>query len=651
MKKLRHLKPLMLFIAIGLSITTLSRLVLFFIFKQRIDDTPDYWHIFPIGLRFDLILLCYLSFLPFVIISLLPDKTLNYLKRFLNIYYIVFLTAILLMELSSADFITQYDTRPNRIFLDYLIYPREVMGTIFKSYLLSVIITVALVAGFISLLVARRKSLFSPQENCYKWKLMLFPIAGFLLFFGARSSLTSKRPINASNAVFSFDQLTNSIGLNSFYTVAFAAYSLKNEDNATEMYGKMDTAEAYERVKKYMTATPGEFTDPELPLLHRQTPDTINSQPYNIVIFLQESLGAEYVGCLGGKQLTPELDKLSNQGILFTNLYCTGTRSVRGIEAVVTGFLPSPSESVVKLSKSQSNFFTLADILKERGYDTSFIYGGMANFDNMASFFNGNGFEDIVDQEDFDNDGNKYAMRGTWGYSDEDLAVKANDYFKKQKGKPFFSLMFSTSNHEPFEFPDGRIKLYDKQKNTVNNAMKYADFSIGKFFELAKKEDYYKNTIFVVIADHNTRTYGKNLVPVNKFHIPALIIGPNVPNGKKYNELCSQIDIAPTLLDIAGMDVEIPTPGRNIFDVKKGTKGRAIMQFHDTNAFRVEDQVVILQPHKEPLQFRLMNDTTMVPVKLDKELAKDALAHVTAASNLYNDSKYRIKKNKKTGKV
>lgn len=651
MRKLRHLKPLVAFMAIGLLITTLSRLILFLIFKQRIDDTPNYWNIFPIGIRFDLILLCYLSFIPFALISLVPDKQLKYLKRFLNIYYIFFLTIILLMELSSPDFIKQYDTRPNRLFLDYLIYPKEVFGTIIKSYPASLLLTVVVAGLFITVLVKNRKKLLSPQDNSYKWKLMVFPLVGFLLFFGARSSLTSKRPINASNSVFSFDQLTNCIGLNSLYTVAFAAYSLKNEDNAAEMYGKMDTAEAYNRVKKYMTAEPDEFTDPELPLLHKQTPDTISKQQYNIVIFLQESLGAEYVGCLGGKKLTPELDKLSKEGLLFTNLYCTGTRSVRGIEAVVTGFLPSPSESVVKLSKSQNNFFTLADILKEKGYDTSFIYGGLANFDNMAAFFNGNGFENIIDQDDFDADGKKYALRGTWGYSDEDLAVKANDYFKNQKGKPFFSLMFSTSNHEPFEFPDERIALYDKEKNTVNNAMKYADFSIGKFFELAKKEAYYKNTIFVVIADHNTRTYGKNLVPVNKFHIPALIIGTNVPKGKKYTELCSQIDIAPTLLDIAGMNVEIPTPGRNIFDIKKGTKGRAIMQFHDINAFRVQDQVIIMQPNKEPLQFRLENDTTMIPVKLDKELAKDALAHITAASGLYNDSKYRIKKHKKIGKA
>ena len=186
--------------------------------------------------------------------------------------------------------------------------------------------------------------------------------------------------------------------------------------------------------------------------------------------------------------------------------------------------------------------------------------------------------------------------------------------------------------------------MHDKKKNTVNNAMKYADFSIGKFFELAKKEDYFKNTIFIVIADHNTRTYGKHLVPIKKFRIPALIIGPNVQKGAKFDKLSSQIDIPPTLLGMIGMDVETPMAGRNIKDIKPEIKGRSIMQFHDTNAFRVEDQVVILQPHKKPLQFKIENDTVLTPVKLDEELARDALAHVTAASNLYKQKKYTNKK-------
>lgn len=638
MKNLRYLKPIVSFFLIGLCITTISRILLFFIFKERVVENPNYGQLFLIGLRFDLILMSYIAFLPAVLLSLLPDSVLQYIKKFFNIYFIFFLFLFLLMELSTLDFINQYDTRPNRLFLDYLIYPKEVVGTLLKSYLPSLIITIILLNSALFFALKFGKKLFYPQESNYKTKLLLFLVVSFFLFWGARGSLTTKRPINASNAIFCSDQMTNSLGLNSFYTVAFAAYSMKNEGDVKK-YGKMDELEAYSRVKKYMDVT--EFLPGEVPFLHLQKPDV--SQPnYNVVVFLQESLGAEYVGCLNGLPLTPELDKLSKEGLLFTNLYCTGTRSVRGIEQVTAGFLPNPSESIVKLSGSQQGFFTLADAFGRHNYDTSFIYGGMANFDNMASFFNGNGFKNIIDETDFDADGKKYAMKGTWGYSDEDLAVKANEYYKSLGKKPFFSLMFSTSNHEPFEFPDGRIKLYEQPKNTVHNAMKYADFSIGKFFELAKKEAYFKNTIFVVIADHNTRTYGKNLVPVNKFHIPALIIAPNVEKGITYDNLASQMDIPSTVLALSGITTKTPMVGRNLLKLPKGTKGRTIMLFHETYAFRVDDDIVILNPNAKPLQFKVKSDTELIPVALNEEFAKDALAHIVASSNMYKNRVYKI---------
>ncbi len=589
----------------------------------------------------DLILLSYILFIPFVLVSLLPDTFLNKISVFFTVYFVLFLSLILFLELATPNFIGQYDTRPNQLFIQYLIYPKEVFQMLYKGFLLSVLVTFFLIAGFIYILINRRKKLFGIVPVSYKTKLTLFPLIAFLLFFGARSSLTSKRPINSSNAIFSSDQLTNCLGLNSFYTVAFAIYSMKNEGNCDKIYGKMNSTEAFSRVKKYMNVNKSDFVAKESPLLHIQHSDTLVENPYNVVIILEESLGAEYVGCLGDLPLTPEFDKLTKEGLLFTNLYSTGTRSVRGIEAVVTGFLPSPSESVVKLSNSQTNFYTIASLLKSKGYDTSFIYGGMDNFDNMGAFFNGNGFDHIIDEEQFD--AKEFAFHGTWGWSDEDVLKKANSYFMSIKSRPFVSLVFTSSNHEPFEYPDGRIKLFDKQKNTVNNAIKYADYSIGKFFEIAKKEAYYKNTIFVIIADHNTRTYGKHLVPIHKFHIPALIIGPNFPKGEKYTKLCSQIDIQPTFLSKIGMDLSTPMPGRNLFLLPESTKGRAMMQFNDINAFRVGNQVIIMQPYKDPLQFKVEKDTIFTPVSLNKELAKDALANVITASYLYKERKYNLK--------
>lgn len=630
-----------MFFMSGMFILTVSRLVIFAIYKERLIEVEDYMKMFSLGMRIDMILMCYLSFIPALVLTAMPSSKRKLTTKIIAIYSSIFLFLIFFMELVTPEFIDQYDTRPNKLFVEYLIYPKEVLTMLVKARPVTGLV-MAIVTGLVIWGMCRTaRYVFYVNESSWKVRWLVFPILGFFLFWGARGSLTSRRPINASNSVFSNDQLANVMGVSSLYTVSFSLYSLKNEINPAKLYGKMAEGEAITRVRKYMNIAENEYISEDIPLLHIQKADTVLERPYNLVIFLQESLGAEYVGCLGGLPLTPNLDKLSKEGVLFTNLYSTGTRSVRGIEAVTTGFLPSPSESVVKLANSQKGFFTLANLLKPYGYTTSFIYGGMANFDNMASFFSGNGFDDIVDETSFSNDGNTYALKGTWGYSDEDLVVKANTYFKSLGDKPFFSLMFSSSNHEPFEFPEGRIELYEKPQATVHNAMKYADFAIGKFFDMAKNEAYYKNTVFVIIADHNTRTYGSHLVPVDKFHIPALIIAPGL-DSIEYSKLCSQIDIPVSTLSLLGKDFTHTMPGRDLLNLPDSIPGRAIMQFHDINAFRVENKMVIMQPNQEPLQFELKSDKEHIPASLDADFAKDALAHVILADYLYKERKYTL---------
>jgi len=212
MKKIAFLRPLINFLIIGLFITTLSRLFLFFLYQERVIETPKYWHIFPIGLRMDLILFCYILFLPTVLICLFPDAFLKKIKVFFTIYFVLFLTLILFLELATPNFIGQYDTRPNQLFIEYLIYPKEVVQLLYKGYLLSVIATFIAISTFIYVLIKRRKKLFGIMPAPYKTKLILFPLIAFLLFFGARSSLTSKSPINSRNAIFYTDQLTNLMG-------------------------------------------------------------------------------------------------------------------------------------------------------------------------------------------------------------------------------------------------------------------------------------------------------------------------------------------------------------------------------------------------------------------------------------------------------
>ncbi len=301
-------------------------------------------------------------------------------------------------------------------------------------------------------------------------------------FLGARSSL-GHRALNPAMVAFAEDPLVNALTVNSAYSLFFAIKQMGAEEDASRFYGKMTEQKVLEVMRRESGRPASDFNSDLLP---SQTFNeaSFKGKPKNLVILLQESLGAQFVGSLGGLPLTPNIDALSQQGWAFEQLYATGTRSVRGIEAVLTGFTPTPAQAVVKLGKSQTNFFTIADLLKQRGYDTSFIYGGESHFDNMRSFFLGNGFTTIIEQKDFDNP----VFKGSWGASDEDLMAKADDTFNAlhKEGKPFFSLVFSSSNHDPFEFPDNRIELFEQPKQTRNNAAKYADYAIGEFFKKGK---------------------------------------------------------------------------------------------------------------------------------------------------------------------
>ncbi|MDC1106428.1 LTA synthase family protein [Prolixibacteraceae bacterium] len=544
-----------------------------------------------------------------------------------------------MMEMSTYAFIEQYDLRPDRIFIEYLDHMKEVSQTVLGNNPWSVLFTfifttvVALISRKIFSHIIDKYTQFTTGKSIFA-----VPLMSGLVFMGARSSI-SPRPANISTAYFSnVSKMANELSLNSTFSVFCAYLKMKDEKDPSRRYGKMPITEVMKRIEKTSQAKWTKEINNEIPFFHHQVPSVKTKRPKNVVIFLQESLGAEYVGCLGGLPLTPNIDSLSNDGLLLTNLYSTGTRTVRGIEGTVAGFLPTPGRSVVKLGKSTNNFFTVAALLKSLGYDTNFVYGGMSNFDDMKTFFKGNGIQNVYDEPTFTNP----KFKGAWGVCDEDLVIKANDVFKQKGDKPFFALMLSTSNHAPFEYPENSIELYDKENPaTVHNAMKYADHAIGRFFEMAKKEEYFKNTIFVIIADHNTRTYGDAIVPVHKFHIPALILGPDVPK-ERLNTLSSQVDIVPTVLSLAGIESNHPMIGNDLTTLPKD-KGRAIMQFGQNHAYRTGNKVVIHQPNL-PAKTYLYKENKLELIDSDTEMEKDGLAYALLPWYLYSNRLYTLKK-------
>lgn len=612
-----------------------GRLFFYLLNMERFDDISFYESIltFIYGLRMDTIIISIMLAIPTLALCLSPKIFSKFISKLLNIYILSFLILAVFIECASFPFFAQYDLRPNYLFIEYLEYPQEVSSLLFKDYKLQFIAAFLIISLVVTLYI---KSKFINFENVFQQSylsriLMLLPIL-LVLFIGIRSSL-GHRPVNISDALYSTNRVINEITKNSLHSLGYAYYSNKKTENNIAKYGKIDIKEAYKLVS---SAIGVEYKDEKRPF-YREVKSKLDSKKQkNLVIFIQESMGAQFTGFIGNNTLTPNLDKLAKDYISFTNLYSNGTRSVRGLAALTSGTLPIHGVEVIKRNKSQQDYFTIASLLKPYGYKSSFIYGGEARFDNMKSWYLGNGFDEVIEQKDYENP----IFTSTWGVSDEDLVIKANEKFKSHYANKenFVSVMFSSSNHMPFELPEGKIE-FEKNfpKASVENAIKYADFAIGKFFELAKKEGYFKNTVFVVISDHNVRVYGDQIVPIDMFQIPAVIISDNIP-PQIFSRLTSQPDVLATALDLIGIDLSYPILGNSIF--KDNKKDINLMLFDEIYAYRKEDKVAILVPNM-PIKTYLYKDKKLIEIEEDSLLEKEALSLIYVLDDMYKNKSYK----------
>ena len=638
---LDYLRPLAVFAAATLAFLSVARAAFVLWHLDRVRAADMLGTVFVQGLRFDLVLVGFLTLIPVLLLWLFATTRpmLRVGSWLLRAYLVACFAGLVFMELATPSFINQYDARPNRLFVEYLIYPKEVVSTLVGGYAWqfagAILAVIALAWLFAQRLRASAQHAARPMH--FAAVLVLTPVLFALCVLAARSTL-DHRAVNPSTVAISTDPMVNDLALNSTYSLLYAVAEGTSEPEGGFRYGSMSDVEALHRVRAEMRIAPEDFIAGEIPTLHRQAATAPRAKPKNLVIVLEESLGAEHVGSLGGVQTTPRLDALARDGIWYTNLYATGTRSVRGLEALTTGFTPTPAQSVVKLGKSQRNFFSIARVLRSAGYDTSFIYGGEAQFDNMRRFFMNNGFDFVVDENDYVNP----VFHGSWGVADEDLFTRADAEFSKPRTRPFFSLVFTTSNHSPYEYPDGRIEPYEATPNTVNNAVKYADHALGEFFARARTQPYWDDTVFLVIADHNSRVFGAELVPVEHFHIPALILGRGIKPAV-YEPVASQIDMPPTLLSLIGVSSEHPMIGHDLTRPEFADwPGRAIMQYGDTQGYMFGRDIAVLRKGLEPATFRYDGKKDLAPIAADPELVANAIAHATWTSITYEQLRYRL---------
>jgi phosphoglycerol transferase MdoB-like AlkP superfamily enzyme len=629
-----------IFIVAAFVLLTISRLLLIAWQTKRVRQAGAPWPILLGGWRIDGHQIAVLAVVPATL-----SFGLGHFASATTLTAVWFQLAWLLlvfMEVATPPFILEYDTRPNRLFVEYLKYPHEVLGMLWRGFKLP------LLGGLVAILVSAWGGhvLFgtiAADPPLATWQILLFsPLTLALSILAIRGTL-AHRPINPSTVAYSADGMLNMLPLNSLYSVLYAIYSMRHQKSAAAVYGNMpeDTMHATVLASAGLPYPP---TDSRYPSLHQQIPIQSRARPLNLVIILEESLGAQYVANLGGHPLTPALDALCTQGWNFTQAYATGTRSVRGLEAVVTGFMPTPAQAVVKLPDAQRNFFTLAMLLGQHGYRSRFIYGGEAHFDNMKGFFLGNGFDEIIDRRKFIDP----QFIGTWGASDEDMFHQLHQRLMADGDQPTFTLAFTVSNHTPWEYPNGRIQAQGHPAS-VENTLRYADWALGRFFETARQASYWQNTIFLITADHDSRVAGANLVPVRHFHIPALILGAEVA-AQRDARLISQIDFAPTLLSLLGVKTQHPMLGRDLTRPFTSTEtGRAIMQYGDNYGYLQGEQLVVLSPQKTPRQYHYHAPESYQPMPLNETLAHLALAHALWPSWAYREGRYTLPSHSQQG--
>jgi phosphoglycerol transferase MdoB-like AlkP superfamily enzyme len=312
----------------------------------------------------------------------------------------------------------------------------------------------------------------------------------------------------------------------------------------------------------------------------------------NVVLISVESLSADFLGTFGNTQhITPNLDSLAGHSLLFTNLYATGTRTVRGLEALSICTPPTPGQSIVRRPRNEG-LFSLGRVFNQKGYESKFIYGGYGYFDNMGYFFANNSYE-VKDRTEIKKKDIDY--ENIWGVADENLFTLATREIEKtiKSGKPVFAHIMTTSNHRPFTYPEGRIDI--PSHTNREGAVKYTDYAIGQFIKGAKSKPWFKNTLFVIVADHCASSAGKADLPVNKYKIPLLIFSPSIIKPAKMERLMSQIDLGPTILGLLNFSYQSKFFGYDIFKLEPGRE-RAFVSTYQSLGYIRKDTLIILRP-------------------------------------------------------
>lgn len=610
---------LRLLVAVYLVISLLDRVVLF-VWSPPASGASllDLPLMLIVGIGFDLIAAAWLVIPATLYSALMPARILasRPQKLVTRALVFLFLGIFLFNAIAGWVFWEEFAARYNFIAVDYLVYTTEVIDNIVESYPMPLILAGLVVATSL-LYFALRKQLAERLERpigvsrAALVPLLLIPALAWFFVDGSLSRVSN-------------DRYRNEITKDSIYSL-FAAFR-SNVLDFEENFAHMDEDEAFASLRTSLAKDGLEFVSDDPRDLRRHRASVGEEKRYNVMMIVVESLSAQYMTMFDddGKDLTPRLDEYARESLVYSRFFATGSRTVRGLEALSLSVPPTPGRSIVKRPDNEG-LDSLGWPFKDRDYDTRFMYGGHGYFDNMNYFFSSNGF-DIVDRADLDE--SEVTFANAWGVCDQDLfarALKESDE-SAAAGRPFFNLLMTTSNHRPYTYPE---VVPIPSGTGRDGAVQYTDFAIGEFLDKAKQHDWFDNTIFVVVGDHCASSAGKRDITVSKHHIPLIVYAPSIVEPGVNDRVASQIDFAPTLLGMLDFDYTARFFGH---DIQGPGAARAPIGNYQTLGLLKDDELCLLRTKRATESFRVTPELALEDAAMDKELLEETIALYQAAA-------------------
>lgn len=625
----------------------LSQLVrIIFIFWERQDVSLNIFTILGTlltGLFYDIGTASFLLLPSQIYYLIVPSKWIGSMADKILVWFFTSLGTFILIFTFFAEltFWDEFTTRFNFIAVDYLIYTHEVVSNIQQSYPLPLLVAGVAVFTILVLFIFYKQKTF---HNTFSNKAF-FKQRAIVFLIGASICLFYTLFITNNQAEWSKNRYNAEISKSGIYSF-FAAFR-NNQMKYDQFYTSLDTKVAFDNIKEKLKENNSTYLQEGFSV-HRKITDSVSLESKkNVVFILVESLSGSFLKEFGNKNnITPFLDSLAQKSIFFNNLYATGTRTVRGMEAMTLSIPPTPGQSIVKRPENQ-NLYTISNVFKEKGYTSNFFYGGDGYFDNMNAYFGGNGFNiydrgrgsvlsDAIKTTRNNINDNEVTFENAWGICDEDIMNKMMNVADSHYGKnePFFNFVMTTSNHRPYTYPDGKIDI--PSGTSRNGAVKYTDYALKKMFEKAKNKPWFKNTIFIIIADHCASSAGKDEIDVANYHIPAFIVNMPSELNQKIDKQCSQIDLFPTFFALQHWTYESDFFGKNVLN--NSFEERALMGTYRKLVLMKKEKVMILSDQKKQSFYTWKkSDNSLKSLKIDPSFLDETISWYQTADYLFTN--------------